>query len=346
MALSLDRKLRSGLYQNLLIRLARPSDLDELLKIAALVGPGFSSLPEDSDFLAQRLAGVGADETGDYLLVLQDIQSDALVGCAGVKARSGLKPGFWNLQIDPVPDTPGLWDMGSYLCPTQRFQGMSEVGSLFLHPDYRKPGVGRFLALSRYLMVAAGPDKFADILWSELRGQVDPDGHAPFYEFFTKQFLDMPFVEADRRFATDMEEGLVELLPDQPVRLADLDARALDVLARTHPHGAGALSLLESVGFRFDGVVDVLEGGPLVSCCRDDITLVTRHQLKNFRAVPDRFSNLPGSARYIIGAGSPDVFRACVAHAVVADDVQLAYATCDLLDLQPDEQVLLFPVKP
>ena len=39
----------------LVVRPAGPADLDHLLELAILSGPGFTSLPEDPDALADRL---------------------------------------------------------------------------------------------------------------------------------------------------------------------------------------------------------------------------------------------------------------------------------------------------
>ena len=39
----------------LVVRPAGPADLDFLLELAILSGPGFTSLPEDPDQLAERL---------------------------------------------------------------------------------------------------------------------------------------------------------------------------------------------------------------------------------------------------------------------------------------------------
>ena len=40
----------------LVVRPAGPADLDSLLELAILSGPGFTSLPEDPDASARRLA--------------------------------------------------------------------------------------------------------------------------------------------------------------------------------------------------------------------------------------------------------------------------------------------------
>ena len=39
----------------LIVRPAGPADLDHLLELAILSGPGFTSLPEDPDVLSDRL---------------------------------------------------------------------------------------------------------------------------------------------------------------------------------------------------------------------------------------------------------------------------------------------------
>ena len=43
------------------------------------------------------------------------------------------------------------------------------------------------------------------------------------------------------------------------------------MIGACHPHGQGARRLLEWEGFRFDHVIDIFDGGPLMAAGRDSI---------------------------------------------------------------------------
>src|SRR3546814_3288265 len=53
------------------------------------------------------------------------------------------------------------------------FEGATEVGGLFLHPEKRRDGVGRLLARSRYLFIAMHRRRFGEEVMAELRGRLD-----------------------------------------------------------------------------------------------------------------------------------------------------------------------------
>jgi len=79
------------------------------------------------------------EEPHKYLLGLFDLRANRLIGCAAVKTQIGKDCPFINFDIKG--DGPE-----QCLQASSRFTGATEVGSLFLHPDYRADGLGRYLA--------------------------------------------------------------------------------------------------------------------------------------------------------------------------------------------------------
>ena len=77
----------------LVVRPAGPADLDHLLELAILSGPGFTSLPEDPDQLAERLdlsrdsfAGALQPQERWYTLMLEESETGDVDGIGSVKA--------------------------------------------------------------------------------------------------------------------------------------------------------------------------------------------------------------------------------------------------------------------
>ena len=258
------------------IRRASENDLDDLFELAELSGAGFTSLPVNRALLAARLKEATKKNTEDHLLMLQHKSTGKVVGCAAIKARSGITQAHWNFRLSGADAASPEISADTVLIPTRTFAGASELGSLFLHPDHRLPGVGRFLSLSRLMLIGSFPDRFSSLLWSELRGVVSSDAYCPFYEAVMGPRLKIAFKEADHRFALSGDAGLRAYLPNSPVRVGDLPESVRGIIGQTHEAGRGARRLLEGAGFSFSGVVDLFDGGPIVAAMKEDLPLIAK----------------------------------------------------------------------
>jgi arginine N-succinyltransferase len=244
--------------EDLLIRPSAPYDLNDFCELARLAGAGFTSLPADEALLAERLRlseRAFAGEPGILTLALEDRRFGKVVGCAAVKPGGAPRADFLNLRITPD---------GRSLAPSALYADLTEVGSLLLRPDYRMAGVGRWLACSRYLMIAADLDRFGVRIFSELRGVVGDDDRSPFYDSVCAPLFGRSFADADDLCARGRQAELNALLPTSPIPLARLSREARRSMGRPHRAGARALDFLKEEGFRFEGVIDLLDGGPIV----------------------------------------------------------------------------------
>jgi arginine N-succinyltransferase len=266
-----------------LIRPVRESDLPAFRELRVLAGPGFTSLQASDEALEERLAKSAAtfaaqiDEPGAdqrYLLVLEHRPTGTLAGVAGVKACVGEQPPFYNFRVLRIAQASAAaqrrFDM-EVLILVNEFTGCTEVGSLFVKAEHRVGGIGRMLAQSRYMLMAAAPQRFSPSVVSELRGVVDADGKSPFWEHLGRHFFKMTFPEADTMSATTDNQFILDLMPKYPIYADLLPDEARDVIGKCHPAGEGALKLLQWEGFRYEHVVDIFDGGPLVTAPRDTI---------------------------------------------------------------------------
>jgi arginine N-succinyltransferase len=318
------------------MRAAGPADFEGFKQLREIAGAGFTSLMLDDAALLKRLelsdasfasssASAGSER---YFIALEHVETGAFAGCCGVKATIGEKPPFFNFRLITEAQSSVAvnrrFDM-RVLIGVNDFTGCTEVGSLFVRPEHRAHGVGRALAQSRYMLMAAAPQRFRERVVSELRGVVSPEGVSPFWEAIGRHFFHMDFAEADKLSATTDNQFILDLTPQHPIYVDLLPQEARDVIGKCHRDGEGARALLEWEGFSFSDVIDIFDGGPLMSVQRDHIrtkrearrmklaagdgegarALIAVANLPDFRCVSTRAAIANGAARV-----NPAVFAA------------------------------------
>ena len=274
----------------LVVRAARAADHDAFVELADAAGPGFTSLALEAEALNEKL--VKSEKAFDgrltdpsdcaYQLMLEDSETGQVLGTSAVKAMVGVKKPYFDFKIftfaQASKEADRRFDMDAMLLVND-FAGSTEVGSLFVRDGLRGTGAGRLTAQSRYMLVGADRSRFGERILSELRGVVDEQGDSIFFEHVTRPFFRMTFEEADRLSASTDNQFILDLMPNHIVYLDLLPKGVREVIGQTHPHGAGALKLLQSEGFRYERYVDIFDGGPLVSCGMDEVATLRDSRL-------------------------------------------------------------------
>jgi arginine N-succinyltransferase len=184
--------------------------------------------------------------------------------------------------------------------------GPTEIGSLFLQPEFRGQGRGRFLSLSRFILLAQRPKRFADRVIAEMRGRCDKQGISPFWEAAMRPFFEVDFPIADA-MSTITKSFIEELVPRFPIPLDLLSADAREVIGKVHPETEPAVALLLVEGFTPTGLIDIFDGGPVMSCqtstirsvsrCRSGVASIVR---EGAEGVPAMVASLTGGFRCVI----------------------------------------------
>lgn len=265
----------------LIIRPIRGQDFPVLKELAVLAGPGFTSLQLGEQELGERLensvasfkAKVAAPGGEVYMVMIEDFESGTIVGIGGIKAQVGVKVPFFNFRRTTLAQCSSAvdrrFDMDA-LIAVNEVAGATEVGTLFVNPNARGTGAGRLVAKTRYLLMAAEPQRFGALVIAELRGVVDAKGNSPFWEAIGRPFFRMDFNEADRLSAMD-NQFISDLLPTHPIYLDLLPEAARKVVGVAHPEGEAARKMLEAEGFRYRGLIDVFDAGPLLTSLKERI---------------------------------------------------------------------------
>jgi arginine N-succinyltransferase len=294
-------------------------DLDPLCELAALAGVGLTTLPKDREVLKKRIVksqrSIEAipDRPGgeSYLMVMVDGEIDRIIGASGMVSKVGGFEPFYAYRIENTRFRCDLLHVSKdipLLHLVREHDGPAEIGSLFLHPDYRGSHNGRFLQLVRFLFMALHPEAFEPLVVGEMRGVIDVRGRSAFWDAVGKHFFEIEFPEADYLSVVN-KKFIADLMPTHPLYVPLLPEAAQKVIAQVHEESKPALKTLEAEGFVFSGMVDIFDAGACVSCQRDEIRTIRQSRKKQVEALLD---GPPASAPYLLATTAASNFRACV----------------------------------
>jgi arginine N-succinyltransferase len=329
------------------VRPASLADLDDFVDLAMMTGGGFTSLPQDRDALARRLersdhafaTPIEAPANELYILVLEQASTGRIGGTAVVFSRIGVDWPFYSYKLGTLQQNSR--ELGRTLTIetlnlTTDHDGASEVGGLFLHPELRTGGLGRLLARSRYLFIAAHRARFGNKLLAELRGVLDDDGGSPFWDGLSAKFFGMSFQDADRFNGLYGNQFIADLMPRHPVYTALLSDAARAVIGECHPKGRPALAMLEAEGFAYDGYIDIFDGGPTVTARTDQVRTIREARPVTVTALVEGEHQLP---RALLASGRLRDFRSWIGHADAGAGLTLPCGEAETMGVAVGDEV-------
>jgi arginine N-succinyltransferase len=331
------------------VRPARNDDFQAIYEMAKLTGGGFTNLPADRGTLEAKLARseeAFAHETGNpdgdlFVFVLENRETGQIRGTCQVFSRVGIRQPFYSYRISTLMQTSPELDRtfrAEMLSLCTDFEGSSEVGGLFLHPNERAGGLGVLLARSRYLFIKLHRERFADKVMAELRGVIDEAGGSPFWDAIAGRFFGMNFQEADAFNGAHGTQFIADLMPKTPIYTAMLPESARAIMGVPHPSGRAAMRMLEQEGFTADGYVDIFDGGPTMSVPTDRIRTIRDARLHVLAGTSDDAEG----QRMMLAAGERLDFAAGYGRVTPAADgkAMLDPASAALLGIEPGDSFL------
>ena len=298
-----------------IIRPIRPSDLAELLHMAQTAGAGFTSLPPDEAYLAAKIdlsvrsfaSDVSSPGHERYMFVMEETDTGEVGACCAIEAACGLDEAFYSYHVSFTVHASR--DMGIYnkvptLYLSNDLTGTSVLCSLYMKPSFRGAGAGKLLSKCRFMFMANFPHRFASKVIAEMRGVSDDEGNSPFWEGLGRHFFSVEYTQAEHIVGMGNRSFIAELMPPHPIYAVLLPQSAQDVMGRVHPQTAPALHLLEQEGFRYQGYIDIFDGGPAVEVALTDIRSIRRAQ-----TVTARVGKPEGGAPCLVASTSLADFR-------------------------------------
>jgi arginine N-succinyltransferase len=336
----------------LVLRNVREHDLEAVFALARDSGPGMTTLKADRTALRARLAVAAASFAGDvapadadYLFVLEDLDNGRVAGVSAIKGAVGVREPFYNYRISTsVHSSPatGRVNRVASLHLTHDLSGASELCSLYLHPDYRSGTNGRLLSKARLLFLAQFPALFARKIFAEMRGFQDEEGASPFWESVGRPFFHMEFHEADDLCGRGDRLFIEQLVPRLPLYTHLLAPAAQAAIGQTHTDTVPARRLLEQEGLRFDGYIDIFDGGPVLQADLQDLRASRESRMK-----VAHLGTPGGTTPCLIATTVQDRFRVVVADADPdAGMMTLAQDVLDALECDVGMPVRMLPLQP
>jgi len=337
----------------IVVRPAAAGDLDGLMALAGKTGTGLTTLPRHAPTLEAKIADsikafshpTGLGERLKYFLVMEDLDTGDLIGTSAVVAGIGLDKPFYCyrlLHITQASNDPVMRIDTELLQLSNDFVGNTEVATLFLDPDHRRPGLGKLLAKSRYLLIAAHLDRFADRVFAEIRGWVDEHDNSPFWEAIGRQFFGMSFTEADAINGQGNSQFIADLMPKFPIYTVLLPETARAVIGKPHDGARPALKLLEQEGFHFSGAVDIFDAGPEVEVHKRGIWTVRSSETAPLSGTVE---GTVGEGQYLAANPGLQNFRATLTNVVDTDGgLWMPDCAAKALDLATGDDFIYAPL--
>ncbi|MEM9827788.1 MAG: arginine N-succinyltransferase [Planctomycetota bacterium] len=335
-----------------LIREVRGGDLDDLVALAQRAAAGMTTFFPDPRLLGERIERSLSGEAP--LLVMidgDDADSDAtVIGTAGMFARVGDAARaipFYAYRLEKSvqrSESLGIHRTTETLHLVELYDGPTEIGTLFVHPEHRAGRRGRALSFSRFLLMAGQPRRYQNQVIAEMRGLLDKNSQSPFWDGLGKHFFQVPFTEADAHSALD-KTFIAELMPVHPIYVALLSREAQTAIGRVHPNTEPAKRLLGSEGFHFAGMIDIFDGGPVVRCDLAAIRTIRESRVVTVAGFLDASDHVPDgvSITLIATLGGPFLCRAADAE-VRGNEVWMHASIAESLRVERGDKVRVSPL--
>ena len=332
------------------IRSVTEDDIDSVVKLAFTARSGMMNLPKSREAVREKIEGsikafshAATKPSGEfYAFVLED--DGEIGGAAAIKASTSgyyYRKGRENRCCPSLNSDTEVATLSSF----HESAGPSEVCSLYLLPRYRQGGLGRLLALSRYLFIGAHPRRFQKEISALLRGFIDKNGNSPFWDRVGRNFLPLEYRQIEKLLIRS-EEFIPEVIPEHPLYIPLLSTPAKHALGRPHPNSEGAKKMLLEEGFHECEQYDIFDGGPRFITDTKNVRSIRKQRRAIIEKIVPRRGRAPKHFKHIIGTETIP-FYACYANVeeTAANQVIINDAVANALQAKPGDTIRYVPAK-
>ncbi|MAG99296.1 MAG: arginine N-succinyltransferase [Pseudomonadales bacterium] len=267
----------------MLVRAACQQDLEGLVALATSAGGGLTSLPASEEKLHERLlqiersfAGAAMQADSDYLLVMEG-PDGRIVGSSGMLGAAGLREPWYSYRMGltvAASSELGVYRQHPTLFLVNDLTGATALCSYFLVPEFRCGDFPRLLSKARFMFMADAPQEFSERVVVEMRGVSDADERSPFWDSLGQHFFRMDFARADYLTGIGNKAFIAEMMPKFPLYACFLSQAARDAIGQVHPDSEAGRLVLEEEGMRYQGYIDIFDGGATLEAQRGQIRAI------------------------------------------------------------------------
>lgn len=335
-----------------MVRPAQPDDLKAILELAGGVGPRLSStLPRKDRALAAKIeksvrAFQGPTDPGEslrFLFVLEDTDTGAVRGVAGIDSRAGQGQPFYNYRKDALIHAShelGVSRRVEVLYPSHALTGHTLLCAFTIDPALQGTDAFELLSRARLMFIASHRDLFTDYSVVEIQGLQTESGEVPFWNSLGRHFFAMDFETADQHSGALSKTFIAELMPPNPIYVSLLSDDAQAALGQAHEKTRPTYELLQREGFRDGAYLDIFDAGPVLEARTDSLKTIVSSLQGRLHGSPSE-----DGERYLICGGTQMQFRCTVAPVseTLAGDVKASVRTWHCLGLDAGDQVRVSP---
>lgn len=309
------------------------------------------NLPNDTRALEKKIqlsqdsfAGkIKAKSEGLYLFVVEDLETERVVGTSLVIPKHGTKDEphyyFKISKKEHFSSDLGIGFVHQVLKLEEETNGPSEIGGLLVDSEYRRAPekIGKQISLVRFLYMAMEPDRFEEKLLCELSPPQMAQGKSEFWEAIGRRFTGLPYKEADK-LSHKYKEFIQSLFPKTEIYTCVLSSAARFVLGRVGDETRPAQHLLEKLGFKYLNEVDPFDGGPHYGALTKEVPLIRNAVCAEVSSqIPPHFKKIG-----LIGLMRDGKFTAKqTGYHLVDEKIALPEATKEILALNANDKVFV-----
>lgn len=211
-----------------------------------------------------------------YVFVLEDLNKNKIIGTSSIHPQHGTEehPHFY-LTVGKEKKYSSSVDK-YFIHRTLKLgidtNGPTEIGGLVLDPSYRGHAdkLGKQISFVRFLYMAIYPERFKQIVHSELLPPFDENGNSLLWDAVGRKFFHMDYMEADE-LSRRNKEFILNLFPSENIYQTLLSLDAQRIVGQVGPETKPVKKMLEAIGFKYTEEVDPFDGGPHYRCQFKDI---------------------------------------------------------------------------
>ena len=185
-------------------RLVKTSDVKGLTKLIEKSDIGMTTMPKNKKEVQERInwsikssnKKSAKPNKDTYLFVLEE--NDKIIGISAIYTSiSKDKPSvFFKVKQIELTSKPYQFETKSNVLKLHLIhKPYSELGTIFINPDFRGGGRGSLLSFARFQLMASYPSRFDKKTLVEIRGWKDKNNKSHFWEYFSKVFFNLDFFD-------------------------------------------------------------------------------------------------------------------------------------------------------